>query len=519
MKKNWKILSALLVTAMLGTLLAGCGGTEREGESENVGNEVAGVEDEDGEEVQKVIWAFRSDAQEDDEKVFEEMNKLLRERYHLELEPIVISGGEYDDRMRLMSTGDEAYDLCFTSNWSNDFYGNVAREAFLPLDDLLETEAAKLLVEALPSENHTDVAKMNGHIYAVPNYQKCYQQYAVYIQKDLADKYNLDVDSIQGIRDLEPFMEQIRDNEQDIWPLCESNNAQQLLNYKGADFTFAGLGVFGGYDAFGSNGVVHVMLDDENYEAVSRLDNPYYVENFRVLNDYYKRGFLRNDLATVVDNTADLAANRYAISIGMAVLDNEITLSQQRGKEYIQIPFAEPYKFYNSGVDTMTAINANSENPEAAIKLLGVMWTDKEIFNMLVFGLEGEHYTKVGENKVELIEDSGYDRSSLAWSFGNQFQAYEMMGQRDGIWEETAVLNAQAEPSHLAGFNNDLTSVETESAQVSSVVTEYTTQLICAEDFDACLEEYREKLKAAGIDKVVEVTQKNINEWRAENGK
>ena len=27
--------------------------------------------------------------------------------------------------------------------------------------------------------------------------------------------------------------------------------------------------------------------------------------------------------------------------------------------------------------------------------------TDKELYNMLVYGLEGEHYTKIGEDKIE----------------------------------------------------------------------------------------------------------------------
>ena len=524
MKK--RVVALLLTAGMIVGAFTGCGQTDdrkTSAETEKTSTEESKIESAEKnetpveEEVVTVKWAIRHEAQDDDEMVFEAVNELLRERYCLELEPIIINWGEYNDRMKLMSTANEDYDLCFTANWSNNFYDNVSREAFMPLNDLLQSDAAELLRNALPREveEYCAVATVNGDIYAVPNYQLIFQQTGAYILKDLADEFGLDTESVEDIRDLEPFMEWVRDNKEGIWPYCETS---MFPSFEGRDYSYVDLGVEPGADQFVS-GRVSVRRDDDTYTAYSSLDDERGLQARRELNEYFKRGFIRSDVATVTDNSGDKAANRYAVTLGTAKPGGETEYTASYGAEYIQIPFGQPTLAVNAGITTMTAVNVNSKNPEAAIKMLGVMWSDKEIFNMMLFGLEGEHYTKLSDNRIELIEGSGYNRSDLGWAIGNQFEAYVMPGQADDVWEVTAELNKIATPSPLAGFVNDESSIQTEMAQLNAVKDEYDKQYLYTEDFDAWVEEYRAKLEAAGLEKVIEVTQQNIDAWRAANGK
>lgn len=55
---------------------------------------------------------------------------------------------------------------------------------------------------------------------------------------------------------------------------------------------------------------------------------------------------------------------------------------------------------------------------------------------MLCFGIEGEHYTKVADNRIETVENSKYFPNT-AWMFGNVFHSYYVQGQEDGVWEAT----------------------------------------------------------------------------------
>lgn len=78
---------------------------------------------------------------------------------------------------------------------------------------------------------------------------------------------------------------------------------------------------------------------------------------------------------------------------------------------------------------------------------MNLVYSDKEIYNELLFGIEGEHYKKTGENSVEVIDSTKYDFSGYGWMLGNQFNAYYLPGQAEGVWEQTDELNRAAEVS------------------------------------------------------------------------
>ena len=47
----------------------------------------------------------------------EDLNKKLKEKINVELDLQVISGGEIDEKMRLLSTSGDTYELAWTSSW------------------------------------------------------------------------------------------------------------------------------------------------------------------------------------------------------------------------------------------------------------------------------------------------------------------------------------------------------------------------------------------------------------------
>lgn len=512
-----KVLSMLLCATMLLACLSGCGQKEVETKESSQTNQAepssvpeSTSSEEVVEEPTTVTWVLRTDPQEDDAKVVEAVNKLLRERYNLELELIAIPGGEYNEKCRMMIMGNEEFDLMYTAGWANNFYDNVNKEAFLSLNDLLETEIGQELLAVYP-EGHYEVARINGNVYAIPNYQICYKQNAFYIQKDLADKYNLNLktgDRIENVYEIEDFITAIRDNEEDMWALRASGAYGDAVFDKDAR-AIEDVGYF-----------ASVYADDKDLKVFFSMDDPSWLDRKMQLNQLYKDGFFRSDVATVVDDSADMKANKYAIHMGTGVPGGEVTKTNSQGEEYIMVYVdSTPTKASTAGNDTMTAINVNSKNPEAALKLYAAFWLDEEIYNTFLFGIEGEHYTKVSENRVELIPDSGYDRSGAGWMVGNQFNQWLMPGQEDGVWEETEAINNSATPAVLTGFRFDTEPVSTEVAQINTVMGEYDKQFLYADDVEAWGKEYYDKLKAAGVDKVIEEAQKQIDAWAAANGK
>ena len=497
-----KIFAMLLVLVMLFTCFTACAKTDTPEETPNNSsvNEPASADEKEGPITVK--WVLRTDAQEDDEEVLAYLNELLLEKGNVQLELIPVSSGEFDTRTQLITTSGEEYDLMFTCNWTNSFEANMQRGSFLALDDILASDDGALLRESVPSFVF-NASTVDGKIYAVPNYQVMANQLCVVMQKEYVEKYNFDISSVKTIADIEPFLQTILENEPDLIPMCETDS-----------LTSAGVNNKKDNPA----GPVFVYADDALTTTLS-VDDEENTNWFRTMNEWYKKGYLRSDLATVTDNTADLVANRYVCRVTQYKPGIEAEIMSSYGKEYVAVKINTPYVQYTQPVGTMNAVNVNSKNPGAALKLLGLFYSDEEVYNTFMYGIEGKHYNKVGDNRVEQIPDSGYSRTDIGWEFGNQFNQWLLPNMADDTWTLTQEMNDSAMPSPLMGFQFVASDFETELANISSVGEEYKMGLFTADDFDAYWAEYREAMIAAGAETLRDGVKDQIDAWKVANGK
>ena len=69
------------------------------------------------------------------------------------------------------------------------------------------------------------------------------------------------------------------------------------------------------------------------------------------------------------------------------------------------------------------------------------------------------------------------------------------------------------------GFVPNYTDYQTELAQLAAVLGEYKVGFLSCEDLDAWIAERDAKLKAAGLQTVLDGIQAQLDAWRAANGK
>jgi putative aldouronate transport system substrate-binding protein len=217
---------------------------------------------------------------------------------------------------------------------------------------------------------------------------------------------------------------------------------------------------------------------------------------------------------------------KYALWAAGYKLGAEVDYEIKYGEEILAIPIDKPFVGATAGMGTMYAISTFSKNPEAAIKFVEVMNTDKELYNMMCHGIEGTTFTKVGPNRIELIKDADdnylyYPQGD--WMFGNQFNAYMKPGQADDLWEKTDAMNRSATSSPARGFTADLEPVKDIQARVTAADKEYwNTEFLYIDDeekYQALQEERKQKVIKAGVLKVHEEIQDQLIEWAKENGK
>ena len=142
--------------------------------------------------------------------------------------------------------------------------------------------------------------------------------------------------------------------------------------------------------------------------------------------------------------------------------------------------------------------------------------------NLLTYGFENEHYTKVSDDRIEWLGEGvpgssdnryGYEN----WALGNALVTYTTQSDPEG-WNEYLHedINMKAEMSRLGGFSVDLKPIKMEIAQYNAVLKEYDyLEKGATENYKELLAERNEKLKNAGSEKIVQEVQRQLDEWAA----
>lgn len=426
-----------------------------------------------------------------------ELNKLLKRKLNCEvrLKPIIES--EYDATLSLMINSADEFDICFTSNWILDYYENAKLGAFVDLTNVLEKYAPT--IAATVPQKLKNAASVNGKLYGTVNTQVIPRTPGLTFNAEWYDKFmqanpSYKFDSLESLEEYFKF--------------CILNKADQTNMCEG--FYPEGLLVYWGFDDIGgvsSPGVVRVT--DEECKVINQFESQEFKDMISLARNYYSKGYM-GDISKALVQAKELV---YLASTWKPGGSEEESLA--RGATLINVPIGESYCYNSWLLNSLNAISVTSKNPIRALKLLELLYSDKEVFNLLTYGKENVHYTKTGYNTIKSIADSGYNVSN-AWEFGNQFNAYLLDGQAEDTWEKTKALNETAKDSVLVGFQFDPSPVSVEILNCNSVYDEFISTFIYGaylEKTDAKYAEFIEKMNAAGAQRIIEEKQKQINEW------
>lgn len=442
-----------------------------------------------------ITWYVPGPQQNDINIVMRKANEILEKEIGARLNLVFIDFTVYAEKMNMYMASDSKFDLCFTG-YTNSFGPAVQRGGLLELDELLKTTPK--LREAVP-DYYWKVATVNGKIYAVPNQQILGAPQCIIVKKEMADKYNFDVNGITKLEDVEPLLQKVRDFEKDLYPIRTKEGLPFNLNYS-SKF------------AYGLVPGVNVVESESDVEIVSYYESDDYYDGAKKLYDWFKKGYIRNDNASVMDDTAEYNSGKYAVWVTSYKPGIEADTKAALGFDVYTAIISKPYVNVGGGRDTMIGIGKNSKNPELAIKLIEQMNTNKELYNLISFGIEGKHYKKIDDVHIRYVNNSGY-APKAAWKFGNQFNALLLEGQADDVWEETKKLNDSAYKSALIGYTADTALIRTEITQVESVIGEYSIITKGSKNPDTYYNDFKLKLKDAGNDKIVEEINRQVKEF------
>jgi len=486
-KKKWLMPLTLLLSASM--LLSACGGNKEESAGNGGGTAEKPVE---------LIWYTIGTPQKDVDKVEAEINKYTAEKIGVTVDMKMIDFGDYNQKMQVMAASGEPMDILFTSSWAFDYVQNARKGAFMELDDLIESHGQGIKDAIDPA--FLEGSKVDGHNYAIPANKELPAQEAWRFNKNLLDKYNLDITNVKSMESLEPLLKTIKENEPNVVPLAISKDFGPLLPF---DYIIEKM-------------PMAVYLDDkDDLKVVNFLEMPETMETLKLMNKFYKAGYISPEAATTT-STQDLmtSGNWFADRAATQPFADNLW-SQSYGYPVVSTPAGDANIFNWSVMGSMQAISANSKYPEKAMEFLNLLNTDVYLRNLVDSGIEDVHYKKLSENVMEnLPESKNYDMPTFA--LGNVMLTYLNPEDPENKWEEFKKFNESGKPAPLLGFNFDPSKVSTELAAVNNVKEEFWAPLMTGtvnpEEF---LPKANQKLKAAGLDKIIAEAQSQIDAWKA----
>ncbi|RAU92346.1 ABC transporter substrate-binding protein [Paenibacillus sp. YN15] len=502
--KHKKLVSSLLALSLpMGAVLAGCGSDD----SSNASNTsspaasagataAATVNPADLKPVELSFYYSGGSEQKDQAAVEAKLNELLKPKINATIKLYPVDYGSWAQKINLMVAGNEPFDLIFTAA-SDGFSAKAAAGNFLELNSLLDKygQDIKKSIDPVMLQG----SQINGKYFAVPVQKEIAAHQGVVLHKGMVDKYGFDISKIKTLKDLEPMLQTIKEKEPaTVVPFWGTGN----------------IPVFAPFEYIGNRNVPGAIAIGKDTTVFNQWDTPEIREIYELMRSWNQKGFFQKDPTTQTDASAYVKAGTLFAQWQSLKPGKDKEMSASRNYEFVQVDITTPYVAATGPAGAMTSISRTSKNPERAMMLLNLLHSDKEILNTLVMGIEGTHYTKVSDNVVKKTDQAANYAPGINWKIGNQFLNYLYDNEDPQKWEKFQAYNKSAQVSPLLGFTYDATNVKNEESAIVNIYKEYNDGLGTGVlDPAKALPEYIEKLKKAGMDKVIAEKQKQVDEF------
>lgn len=520
MTKKFRGLSlAMAVMLMVSVGFTGCGSSKKDDAKATPSSDKSASSTKEQLKPVELVWYQVLDPKAKDEQVvFDELNKYLKEKINATVKQNILTWADYSTKVPVVIASGQPFDICWTSAGMNPYISNVAKGAYAPMNDLLN-KYAKETKEFIPG-SFWDAIKIKGEVYAVPTYKEMGQQVGYMINTDIATKYGLDISTIKKYGDLEPMLKTIKEKDPNIIPFLSTDGlfAGAYPNY---DPTNTGVGISAnvpGIDAF--KGVGGKLFNS--------VETPEYMEYCKTMNKWWKLGYtVKDPVQYGKDNsrdTDDKAGKLFSWMISYAPAYAEAR-AKQMGHGVAFVPLHKPVFSTSNAMGGMQAISKNSSNPERAMMFLNLVNTDIKVGTMLRHGIEGKHYVKVGDQLDRTavpgldVKNHPYDYV-FGWQFGTVFNQVWDVSYPKNVKDIFMDYNKSSISVDTLGFVFNVEPVQAEISALRNVNKEFSAALGSGMvDPEVYIPKYIEKLKANGFDKLLTESQTQLDKWKAESKK
>jgi putative aldouronate transport system substrate-binding protein len=552
MKK--KIVSLLVVLAMLMALMASCAQDNNSGDAveentvektETSSTESTDAPQEEVQTIDEVTFVMRSFNQVDWEG--SSLDQLIQERFGIKFDIQIIDMSSFAEKFTVMFNTNNLPDISTVYGISISEL-NEAGDAgrFLNYFDYIDVmpELKKILTEnksLLPA-----LVSKSGALYYSPIYYGMGEKLngkGIAVRKDLLDKAGFDYSNLESMDDLYAMLKALKD----------SNPDKYVTSHRRG-----GLG-----DAYTLGNMMGVSGNPATWDVrssawVPTYDQPGMKDFITFWKNAYEEGILHPDFMTMSGNdmwqmvySGELTAFIDAMAYADTAMDNAATDDIEW--TYVMAPKYDGYQYgisSNAGFGWVNQkiVNASTEAPEKIFKFLDWLYSD-EGFMRSWHGEEGVDYALVSESPLEWISFNETYKSTIPEEYHDKLLTAEEIAARkieapyylygfysknlpygifnknikpniDTIYEQSyyaydeAGVYGPADPPIVLG-DDELAEFNDLRATINDYANEMVAQMITGQiDMEATWPDFIETIDAYGYDRLMElyaISQENFN--------
>lgn len=538
-KLTTRIMFALLAAVMV-FCLASCGGTDNPGSS-NPGSNPGTSGGKTPEATTLKIYLFNQ--AEGFDRIAAKFEEETKDTLNIKLDIIWSDAQTHREKVPLMMGNQEEADLVFDAYWMN-LSTMHNQGAYATLNEYFNNPEYPGLQAAFGNGFLDQVTDTDGNIFAIPFTQAAEDIPVIYYRKDLADKYNITIDSDEK---LEEYFKAVKADidagtlqmtapfgvggTRAFYWLDHDLYEKRASNVFSIDSSAFGIGM-DMEAAVSSDGktVLGVATMGDPDEAYAAFPAPYNknTRTDRAVNKLTKwAAYTQPDSQTENDAKTNLffpgkvAATESNIG-NYTEYDNAVKALGGELGVYVYNPLMREGKPFVSAPLTawnFLCVPQQSTKKDQAMKFLDWLFTNSANHDLFELGIEGEDWEAVGEDEYRKLDGSTYSFPGFEMTWNPNF-----IRTNSGLPDDAkAIVKYGNDPdtyiaSPIAGFTFDNTAtpeLQTAFAAVSVIQTEYQPQIMLGLTKDpaaaqALVDEYYQKAEAAGLETIRQAVQDQL---------
>ena len=469
------------------------------------------------------------------DKVWAAFNEQLQQYVpNTTVEFIDVPFEEYSEKFSQVLASGEGVDLAWTG-WLINKPQNIADGNLRPLDDLL-AEYGQGIVDIL-GENVVEIHRnaADGKLYYLPSWQGlCGERRGWLVVTEIAE-----LAGDTWIEDTEAALNKWRNNYSGIedFQAVLDQATKYLAAAKEAGKLGAGINTGrafgwsmynGMYSFLGVGGAeIGITYCDGTFTVKDGVAGEHYKLYAKTMADWYKEGYIRSDIMSVDTSTlttpknGEITDTTYVFSCDpyLTEADQEAAIADA-GMDMTYLPIEEN-AYLILGGDTSYAIPYCADEPERAMMVLNAIYSQPDLYNTLIYGIEGEDYTKNADGTITTsyvgaspTADDSY--GIQRWIIGSCKNALINNGTDPNYYADLEALEETARVNPFLNFTFDRTNVEGICASILNVYYEYGPQIdngVAGDNWEELYNNYMAARKDAGIEELVTEFQNQLNAY------